>query len=456
MKKIILFLMMAIAPIFNVCAQLNYGTIQHNLVPVKGEFLPIDTNGDGLHNRLIGYGIEDNSILGTRIYDFDDTNDMFAQTGTLPDVGYGKILQADLDGLYGPDILIIGTPNLNLPNSNPFAEIRMDDGNGGYNVSQNLIGLYDVIADFFDVDNDGDLDLRTSGRDASFRLRSIIYENSNGFFTKIVDDTSSLNSTPNNDVNNNCYVMVSNNNGTYNVLRGTRGLLGSDTILVFNEFGRYILKTNNNTSDIYFVDSDGVTELSSSVIPNHIQANILEHDFNSDGSFDYYVAGFQSQPNPSAGIYIDTGSNLTLDPNFIPADRAYGSSVIVKMPYQGIVSNVLLTSGNIGVGQYENELITEMYVINEATLGVSDIEDSTDSIRLYPNPATTEIHFILPEAITIQEVTIYNPLGKTMAYYDSSLLADNTSLQLPNLSSGMYHVSILTSNKIISKKLIIR
>lgn len=454
MRKNILFLIIVSMPIFNVFAQLNYGIIQHNLVAVDGDFLPIDTDGDGLHDRLIGYGVEGNSMLKTRVYDFDGVNETFIQTGVLPDVGYGKIIQTNLDGLHGPDLLIIGTPNLNAFNQNPFAEIRLDDGNGGYTVSQTLVGLYNVVADFIDIDNDGDADLRTSGLDASSRLRSIIYQNVNGVFTKIIDDIGS-NGT-NTTLQSNCYVMVNNNNGTFEVLRGVRGLLGDDTILVFNEFGRYILKVSNNNSDIYFVNSDGITESVSSSIPNHTNTNILEHDFNSDGDFDYYVAGFQSPTNPTAGIYLDTGSNLMLDPNFIPAERAYGSSVIITIPYQGVTTNILLTTGSYGLGAYQDTLLTEMYALEESTLGITDINNSSDDIYFYPNPATTEIHLILPEEINLKEVVIYNFLGKIVRRYDKNQLTQNTSLLLPDLASGMYALHMVTNNKVVSKKLIIR
>ena len=235
MRKNILFLIIVSMPIFNVFAQLNYGIIQHNLVAVDGDFLPIDTDGDGLHDRLIGYGVEGNSMLKTRVYDFDGVNETFIQTGVLPDVGYGKIIQTNLDGLHGPDLLIIGTPNLNASNQNPFAEIRLDDGNGGYTVSQTLVGLYNVVADFIDIDNDGDVDLRTSGLDASSRLRSIIYQNVNGVFTKIIDDIGS-NGT-NTTLQSNCYVMVNNNDGTFEVL-ATNG----DTHLGGDDFDNAIIE----------------------------------------------------------------------------------------------------------------------------------------------------------------------------------------------------------------------
>ena len=60
------------------------------------------------------------------------------------------------------------------------------------------------------------------------------------------------------------------------------------------------------------------------------------------------------------------------------------------------------------------------------------------------------------EEINLKEVVIYNFLGKIVGRYDKNQLTQNTSLLLPDLASGMYALHMVTNNKVVSKKLIIR
>lgn len=84
---------------------------------------------------------------------------------------------------------------------------------------------------------------------------------------------------------------------------------------------------------------------------------------------------------------------------------------------------------------------------NSITLGNETFE-LEKAIALYPNPVKDELHVQLPSSVLLQKVSIYNNLGQ--------LVLENSNLEfsLNSLSSGVYAVTIQTSEGEFHKKII--
>ncbi len=79
-------------------------------------------------------------------------------------------------------------------------------------------------------------------------------------------------------------------------------------------------------------------------------------------------------------------------------------------------------------------------------LSINKIE--RNKILIFPNPV--QGHFQIDTELPIQEVTVYNSLGETVAKYHSQETYDVTDLE-----QGVYIVSIKSNNKKINRKLLI-
>jgi hypothetical protein len=83
---------------------------------------------------------------------------------------------------------------------------------------------------------------------------------------------------------------------------------------------------------------------------------------------------------------------------------------------------------------------------SESPLGIHEI--SEENIRIYPNPATTEIHIIAPNDLpwSIQLVnTIGIPVFKT---------SNQTTISIADLPAGVYYLQLRQGNNFYSRKII--
>ena len=83
-----------------------------------------------------------------------------------------------------------------------------------------------------------------------------------------------------------------------------------------------------------------------------------------------------------------------------------------------------------------------------ASLNVTDISLS-DEIILYPNPVKNKL-FIVSNSVDISKVEIYSALGSLV----KKVTRNFNSIQLEDLSKGLYLVKIYTDKIAITKKFI--
>ena len=84
---------------------------------------------------------------------------------------------------------------------------------------------------------------------------------------------------------------------------------------------------------------------------------------------------------------------------------------------------------------------------NSITLGLNNY-DANNSLKIFPNPVTDELNIRIPNMETINNVIIYNLMGQ-------KIIEKNTqTISVSELSTGVYTISVETSEGIFHKKFI--
>lgn len=79
-----------------------------------------------------------------------------------------------------------------------------------------------------------------------------------------------------------------------------------------------------------------------------------------------------------------------------------------------------------------------------------------ENISVYPNPSSiNRITISIPNELNIKSITLYSILGSKV-YETSSSMLSNVKIRIKELKSGMYLLKINSSNKSITKKIIIK
>ncbi len=89
---------------------------------------------------------------------------------------------------------------------------------------------------------------------------------------------------------------------------------------------------------------------------------------------------------------------------------------------------------------------------NGFTSDIKETAKATDVIKVYPNPASNELHFVLPEEAHTYELEIYNSVGQLMLKQNLT----ETTVSIHEYSSGMYLIRVrdVDSSQIFQNKII--
>jgi len=97
---------------------------------------------------------------------------------------------------------------------------------------------------------------------------------------------------------------------------------------------------------------------------------------------------------------------------------------------------------------------TMTFTYKSSALSVNDVQ-TNNTIRLHPNPATSNQISILNIG-SLKSITIYNTLGKEVKSIKNISAVNNYSLDISNISNGIYIIKLLDAeNRSTNKKLII-
>jgi hypothetical protein len=129
-------------------------------------------------------------------------------------------------------------------------------------------------------------------------------------------------------------------------------------------------------------------------------------------------------------------------------------SSVTPMLYKGTYfSNIdvdfdpLAESGNCSIDC--NSMATK-YKKSPTTASIEDIE--TETINLYPNPASSEINLEVKDGVGAR-LEIYSIMGELV--YAETLESAHTQIDCSSFSAGLYTVSVVSDKGVISKKIII-
>jgi CubicO group peptidase (beta-lactamase class C family) len=125
----------------------------------------------------------------------------------------------------------------------------------------------------------------------------------------------------------------------------------------------------------------------------------------------------------------------------------YGyASCMLYYPQSGISVAVLINQDCIAT--YEARSLMNN-LINRITTGVSDTKEQV-SFSVYPNPASNLLNVELPPSINPSHITVTDLLGRELIHIMSR--PDGTLIDLRDISSGNYFVTVSNNNGKITKR----
>ncbi len=158
--------------------------------------------------------------------------------------------------------------------------------------------------------------------------------------------------------------------------------------------------------------------------------------------FDYDMSNFISQGPVSLGYVFDEDY----------VDLCNSSN-------PNCVSGVTCTDCNDG---FDPHLIVASYLITrgdsplEALTGLDEtIAPDELAFQVFPNPTTGLVNIAMPQALGQVEVRIFNNLGQLLRRFDLETISNKTTIDLGNLSKGMYSVELRTGRASGVKKLVV-
>jgi hypothetical protein len=205
------------------------------------------------------------------------------------------------------------------------------------------------------------------------------------------------------------------------------------------------------TSPTYNLAGLGSVEISFYFFPNSMENG---EDFwvrYNDGSGWQTVATYASGSSFTNGSFytatvtLDAASfNLTDGAQFRFQCDASGNADHIYIDEVTVTGS--LASGNAVGPTVTIEEVPTFRTFDE----VSEIEAD---VELFPNPASTEVSVRAADAI--QQIIVYNINGQEMFRRDSDGF-DQATLDISNLSAGVYMISVQTEEELLTERLIIQ
>lgn len=118
----------------------------------------------------------------------------------------------------------------------------------------------------------------------------------------------------------------------------------------------------------------------------------------------------------------------------------------------GLLPIITKNNNNILYGAYNGTNGLQVKKHEETTASIKKIQD--EYISLYPNPASGSFTIVSPNIQKIDEISIFNILGKKI--YNNEVGKIEVTIPTVNFASGMYLVRIESNNIIYNQKLIVK
>lgn len=97
-----------------------------------------------------------------------------------------------------------------------------------------------------------------------------------------------------------------------------------------------------------------------------------------------------------------------------------------------------------------------LYVISpELSTGIDETNEVNTILELFPNPSTGILNLKVDKELNLQEIEIFDLLGKQVYFNSSVGKEEKLQLDLSELNNGIYLLRMKSSQKLVSKKFII-
>ncbi|HRE79067.1 MAG TPA: T9SS type A sorting domain-containing protein [Flavobacterium sp.] len=144
--------------------------------------------------------------------------------------------------------------------------------------------------------------------------------------------------------------------------------------------------------------------------------------------------------------FAESELTLVLDPNF------NGTIKLDNVNYTASNGLVVIPSVPAGSHTITKGSVANLYYIKTAYTNLSlDTPISKKDIILYPNPVTNDLNISIANFITVEQISIYSLIGQLVKSVDGSNV---TTINMDDLTSGVYMVKIQTNQGVIDQKII--
>ena len=430
-----------------------------------------DINGDNDQDVLITGENSANQPIA-KLYTNNGSGSFTELIGTpFEGVYHGSIAFADVDGDNDQDVLITGENSANQP----IAKLYTNNGSGSFT---ELIGTpfegvrFSSIA-FADVDGDNDQDVLITGFNSSSQSITKLYTNNGGgtfaeltgtpfdgvFRSSIAfvdvdgdNDQDVLITGQNSSQQKIAKLYTNNGSGTFTELAGTPfegvryGSVAFADIDSDNDQDLLITGQDTSTSNqpiakLYTNNGSGsFTELIGTPFVGVNTSSIAFADIDSDNDQDVLITGYDGTQT-TAKLYTNNGSGSFTELIGLPFTAASNGSIAFADIDGDSDQDLLIT------GRNTSSQISSTAYRNISTVGISEnINDKM--VNIYPNPATNQITIDSNEKI--ETIAIMDAMGKTV----KTIISTNNTIDVSNLTKGIYFLQIQTDKGLASKKFI--
>ena len=187
--------------------------------------------------------------------------------------------------------------------------------------------------------------------------------------------------------------------------------------------------------------------------PDYLMTPEIHSTTNMNISFDYstyggaqasssFRVGYSSNDNISNFTWLET---VTVAEDITGFNR-YSANIPSGTKYIAIQATEI-GSFTYFIYQYPNYVLLDNIAIAEG----DGIDDITNTVSIYPNPANNSVN--VNAASNINMIEVFNMMGQRVAAYD----ANDTNVQINTtaLNNGMYMMRITTENGVSNQKLMI-
>lgn len=406
-----------------------------------------DIDGDRDLDLLIT-GSTASNARSTKLYINNGSGNFTASTSsTLQNLGFSSAAFGDIDGDGDSDLVLTGEVAYIFPNSVSAAKVYKNNGSGIFTEATNpaISGSPNGSIALADIDNDGDLDLITTGNvfaNSSTGPKTIVYTNDgSGNFTLL--------SYPLSDVFYSS-IAVADVDGDGNL-----------DLLITGKTGLSQPSTTPSISVLYRGSGSATfTQISNLPFEGVGYSSAAFSDVNGDGRVDVLLTGQNNNNQLVSKLYLNStcvasmiDSTVTHVNDSTLHANATGNYSYQWVdcnnnfsPIQGATNQDFEATQN---GSYAVQITTpdscsitsdcsQITGIGGGGIGIASIEQ--ERWQVYPNPTNGYITLKTTEVFKNMPVEVYSPLGRLI--YQANLSGKKLTIDLNKYPAGIYIIRL--------------